>query len=232
MGARAKKLAATAENVDANEGTESSPDPDPSQRRYENRVGGFVEIQVGGGDPLRIYTDQLKPPTGEPVVFETNEKLEVSLQALKNILPSNMQAILPDSILGTDLADVSIQLSRLRLTTDAELGVSGSLIFSQLPELAGIALAGVGVSVDRIVAPQISGVEPQTAAVGGSIALLGSHLNQPDAKVIFTGGQEGEIVGEREFGRITVVVPEGAQSGPISLHTWSGTLTVPDFSVQ
>ena len=74
------------------------------------------------------------------------------------------------------------------------------------------------------VPPTLSGFTPQLGAVGMNVTITGANFTPGPLTVRFNG-TAAAISGSASFGQVTVVVPAGATSGPISVTTTNGTDT-------
>ncbi len=77
----------------------------------------------------------------------------------------------------------------------------------------------------RVPAPSLSSMSFEYAAVGDQVTLSGSYfVDDPGTplSVTFTGGVEAEIVSNEDLNTMEIVVPEGAQQGPVTVATAYG----------
>lgn len=83
----------------------------------------------------------------------------------------------------------------------------------------------------KIAGPYIYRIVPDMAAQGSAISIYGaSFLNAPGA-VHFTGGVAGDVISWSDE-EITVRVPKGAMTGPVSVETAEGTSPGVSFTVS
>lgn len=75
-----------------------------------------------------------------------------------------------------------------------------------------------------VVQPTIYGFTPGFGPVGTSVTITGANFNVGTPTVIFVGAPPLTATGA-SFGQLTVVVPSGARSGPITVMTTDGSST-------
>ena len=72
--------------------------------------------------------------------------------------------------------------------------------------------------------PYISNIVPNAAKPGEEVRIIGRRFRHEAGKVTFSPGVEGEIVTWQNR-RISVIVPESARSGPVTVSVPCGSVS-------
>jgi hypothetical protein len=105
--------------------------------------------------------------------------------------------------------------------------------FATTPSLLAHAGSVSECSIFGLAAPVCSGFSPAGGAAGTSVTLTGSHFNPAPAGNIVKFNGTSATVTAASSGSLTVTVPAGAATGPISVATVGGTaLSASPFSVH
>jgi hypothetical protein len=72
--------------------------------------------------------------------------------------------------------------------------------------------------------PYISNIVPNAAKPGEEVRIIGRRFRHETGKVTFSPGVEGQIVSWQNR-RISVIVPESARSGPVTVSVPCGSVS-------
>ncbi|MCC6743283.1 MAG: choice-of-anchor D domain-containing protein [Acidobacteria bacterium] len=93
-----------------------------------------------------------------------------------------------------------------------------------------VLVSSSSVAAQAPLAPSITRVNPDNAAIGDEIRIRGTNLVDVTS-VQFTGGSRARFFAENPT-RIRVTVPVGARTGPITVVTKGGRATSPDVTIR
>ncbi len=107
----------------------------------------------------------------------------------------------------------------------------------ELEDLAGRVQTGARLNAYSVlaqmpegVAPQVDAVTPKRGAAGETVTIEGAGFGARQGRVTFQPGHQAEIQSWQDD-RVVVVVPEGAESGPLALATATGERVRTSFEV-